>query len=87
MEGIITAFRGSRAVKSKNQMLIEVKGIDSKEKAAKLTGKTVTWSTPGKKDNVIKGKISMPHGNKGLVRAIFEKGMPGQSLGTKVKIE
>ena len=87
MEGTITSFRGSVRVKSKNQMLIEVKGVDSKEKAEKLVGKTVTWSTPGKKGNIIKGKISFAHGRNGIVRAIFEKGMPGQSLGTKVKIE
>jgi large subunit ribosomal protein L35Ae len=87
MEGTITSFRGSVRVKSKNQMLIEVKGVDSKEKAEKLVGKIITWSTPGKKGNEIKGKISAVHGRNGVVRAIFEKGMPGQSLGTKVKIE
>ncbi|MBN1645088.1 50S ribosomal protein L35ae [Candidatus Woesearchaeota archaeon] len=87
MEGTIIHFRGSRSVKSRNQMLIEAKGVDSKEKASKLVGKTVTWNTPGKKGNAIKGKISAVHGRNGVVRAIFEKGMPGQSLGTKVKIE
>jgi len=87
MEAIITAFRGSPRVKSKNQMLIEAKGIDSKEKAEKLIGKTITWQTPGKKGKTIKGKISAVHGRNGVVRAIFETGMPGQSLGTKAKIE
>lgn len=87
MEGIISAFRGSPRVKSKNQMIIEITGIDSKEKAEKLIDKTVVWNTPGKKGNAIKGRISAAHGRKGIVRAIFEKGMPGQSLGTKVKIE
>jgi hypothetical protein len=28
----------------------------------------------------IRGKISDAHGNKGLVRAIFEKGLPGQAI-------
>lgn len=87
MEGTITAFRGSRKVKSRTQMLIEIPKIDSKEKASELIGKTVTWNTPGKKGNAIKGKILAVHGRNGVVRAKFETGMPGQSLGTKVKIE
>ncbi|MBD3362070.1 50S ribosomal protein L35ae [Candidatus Woesearchaeota archaeon] len=87
MEGIITAFRGSPRVKSRTQMLVEVKGVQSKEKAEKLVGKTVSWNTPGKKGNVIKGKILAVHGRNGIVRAKFETGMPGQCLGTKVKIE
>ena len=53
--------------------------------AEKYVGKSVTWTSPAKK--VIKGKISAPHGNKGVVRAIFEKGLPGQSIGTKVDIK
>ena len=35
----------------------------------------------------IKGKISASHGNKGIVRAIFEKGLPGQAITMAVKIE
>ena len=35
----------------------------------------------------ISGKIAAAHGNSGCVRAVMDKGMPGQSLGTKVKIE
>ena len=67
-------------------MLIKVDGIDTKDAAKKLVGKTATWTTPsGKK---ISGKISAPHGGKGVVRVIFsEKGLPGQSLGTKIDIE
>ena len=58
-------------------------GIKGKEEAAKLIGKEVTWKSSSGK--VINGKISSSHGNKGLVRAIFEKGLPGQSIGTEVE--
>ena len=84
MEAVIVNFRGSTRVKSENHMIIEA-GLDSKEKAQKFVGKTVTWKTPGSK--VIKGKISSAHGNSGALRAIFETGMPGQSIGAKVTIE
>ena len=87
MEGIFVNFRGTNKRKKGNQMVIEISGVNSKEKAEKLVGKTVIWTSPGKEKKEIKGKISAAHGNKGCVRALFEKGLPGQSLGEKVKIE
>ncbi|MDP1695526.1 MAG: 50S ribosomal protein L35ae, partial [archaeon] len=45
----------------------------------------VEWkSTAGK---IIKGKISDAHGTKGLVRAIFESGLPGQAITTDVEMK
>lgn len=87
MEGVIVGFRGSRRKRIGNQMVIQIEGVDSKEKAKKLVGKIVSWLAPGKKKTTIKGKISAAHGNSGCVRALFERGLPGQSLGEKVKIE
>jgi len=87
MKARITNFRGSRRIKTGNQMIIEIEGIDSKEKAEKLKGKTVNWTAPGKKKTTIQGKISAAHGNKGCVRVLFERGLPGQALGQEVKIE
>ena len=60
-------------------------GAKSKEEAKKFAGKEVTWTSPaGKK---IVGKISDSHGNSGLVRAIFEKGLPGQARNTDVEVK
>lgn len=57
----------------------------SREEAEKSIGKEVIWTSPaGKK---IQGKISSPHGNKGLVRAIFEKGLPGQARNEEVEVK
>ncbi len=87
MKGIIVNFRGSRRIKKGNQMIVHIEGTDSKDKAKSLVGKAVSWTSPGKEKKVIKGKISSVHGNKGCVRALFEKGMPGQALGQEVSIE
>jgi large subunit ribosomal protein L35Ae len=57
----------------------------NKEEAAKLVGKTVEWKSEAGK--IIKGKISSSHGNKGLVRAIFERGLPGQSINTEIEVK
>lgn len=59
-------------------------GLDNRENAAKLINKPVVWKT--KSGNDIKGHIAAVHGNSGAVRAIFERGLPGQSIGTKVKV-
>jgi len=85
MKAQISNFRMARHHTTGNQLIIHPEGSDSKESAEKLIGKTVSWETPSKK--IIKGKITAAHGAKGAVRVLFEKGMPGQSLGTEVKIE
>ena len=87
MDGRISAFRGSFRRKSGNHMIILVDGVSDKEKATALVGKKVIWTAPGKNKKQLTGKISAAHGGKGAVRAIFETGMPGQSLGDVVKIE
>lgn len=84
---VIVSFRGSRRRRSGNQMVLNIPDVTSKDKAKSLLGKKVVWTSPGKTKKTIVGKISASHGNKGCVRVIFEKGMPGQSLGTEVKIE
>ncbi len=85
MEGVIANFRKSRHIQSTTHMIVLVEGIDRKDKAAPLVGKEVSWKSPANKE--IKGKVASSHGNKGAVRVIFEKGMPGQSIGTKVNIK
>ena len=59
--------------------------MKSREEAGKFVGKQVIWTSPaGKK---ITGKISSAHGNKGLVRAIFERGLPGQARNEEVEVK
>ena len=85
MEGTIMNFRQGRHTQTTNQMIVIVAGVDSREKAAKLVGKKVTFMTlSGKK---IMGEVRSAHGNKGALRVLFEKGLPGQSLTRKVSIE
>ena len=85
MEGIIVNFRGSRRVKKGNHMIVQVSDVDSKEKAANLIGKKAVWKTSSGK--IINGKVASAHGNSGALRIIFETGMPGQSIGSRVVID
>jgi len=83
--GKIIQFRRGRHVIHERHFLIEVDDSKSREEAAKYVGKEVVWtSTAGKE---IKGKVSSAHGNNGVLRAIFEKGLPGQAITTKVEIK
>jgi len=85
MKGKVIQFRRGRHTVHERHFLIEVEGVDTREKAGKLVGKEVEWKSPAGK--IIKGKISSAHGNKGVVRAIFEKGLPGQAVTTGVDIK
>ena len=85
MEGVIKSFRRSRHTQKTNHMIVYFSDKGNREKAAKLVGKSVVWKSP--KGREINGKVAGSHGNKGAVRVIFDKGMPGQRLGTKVEIK
>jgi len=85
MKGKVVQFRRGRHTVHERHFLIEVEGVKTREEAGKLVGKEVEWKSPAGKS--IKGKISSAHGNKGVVRAIFEKGLPGQAVTTNVEVK
>ena len=85
IKGKVIQFRRGRHTVHERHFLIEVEDIKTRKDAEKLAGKNVEWKSPAGK--VIKGKISSAHGNKGVVRAIFEKGLPGQAVTTGVEIK
>ncbi len=85
MEGKIIQFRRGKHTITERHFLIEIPKVSNKKEAEKIVGKEVEWKSPAGK--IIRGKVSGAHGNKGVVRAIFEKGLPGQAITTKVDIK
>lgn len=83
MKGIVVQFRRSRHRIKERHYLLDL-GCQSRDEAKKMAGKAVIWKSPAGK--IIAGKISDAHGNKGLVRAIFESGLPGQAMTTEVEV-
>lgn len=77
-------FRRGRHRINEKHYLIDL-GFTSRDEAKKAAGKNVEWKSPAGK--VIKGKISDAHGNSGIVRAIFESGLPGQAVTTEVEVK
>jgi large subunit ribosomal protein L35Ae len=84
MKGTIVNFRLSRHRQKSTHMIIKVASVNSRKKAAELVGRKVVFTTEGGKE--ISGAIASAHGNSGAIRAIFERGMPGQSVAKTVEI-
>ena len=85
MEAIINSYRHGRKTQSPNQIVAIIPKVENREAAAKLVGKSLTYTTESGKKMV--GKIAAAHGNSGAVRVKFETGMPGQAIGKKATIE
>ena len=86
MKARIVNFRqGANTKQYTNQMLIKIDGISNREDAKKLLKKTFIFKTEtGKKIKSVEAHL---HGNSGVLRVRFEKGMPGQSLGKEVEVQ
>jgi large subunit ribosomal protein L35Ae len=84
MKGIIVQFRRSRHIIKERHYLLDL-GLTTRDEAKKMVGKSVEWKSPAGK--IISGKISDAHGTKGLVRAIFETGLPGQAITNEIEVK
>jgi len=85
MQGTISNYKQGRHTIHLKHCIIVFPKIKNRKDANKLVGRTVVWvSSTGKE---LKGTITRAHGNSGAIRAHFKKaGVPGQALGTKIKI-
>lgn len=85
MKAKILGFRRGKKTYTPRHFILEFEQAKDRKEAKSLEGKKVLWKSPsGKK---IKGMVSVPHGIKGHVRAIFEKGLPGQAINDEVEVE
>jgi len=85
MKGVIKNYRRGRHNANERQLVLEIDGVTSKEKAYALVGSRVEWKSPSGK--VFSGTITSAHGNSGAVRAIFQKGLPGQCIGQEALVK
>jgi len=81
--GIIVNYRVGPKSQRPKECIIQFNHVKSFSEACRLIGRKVAW-----KNGEIKiiGKIVALHGKKGLVRARFRRGVPGQALGTTVEL-
>jgi large subunit ribosomal protein L35Ae len=84
MKAKIANYKGGPHTQYADRMILMPEGVTNKEQAEKLLDKTAVWTTPS--GNKINGKVTKVHGRNGSVLVKFEKGLPGQSLGTVAEI-
>ncbi len=85
MKALIVSYKRGRHLIHPRHAIIKLPAITDKSKAQSFVGKKVSYATKGGK--VLKGVITRPHGVKGLVRARFTKGLPGQAIGSEVLVQ
>ena len=81
--GIIVNYRIGPKTQRSRECLVKFPNVNNAKDASRLIGRKVAW--PAEEKRII-GKIVATHGTKGLVRVRFRKGVPGQALGTHVRI-
>ncbi|RLI20232.1 50S ribosomal protein L35ae [Candidatus Bathyarchaeota archaeon] len=81
--GVIVNYRVGPKTQRPKECLVKFPNVDTAEKASRLIGRKVAWHSEKKR---IIGKVVATHGTKGLVRVRFRRGVPGQALGTYVRI-
>ncbi len=84
MKAKIANYKGGVHTQYADRMILMPAGVTSKEQAEKLVGKKVSWTTPS--GNKINGEVTKAHGRTGSILAKFERGLPGQALGTEADI-
>jgi large subunit ribosomal protein L35Ae len=84
IKGVIVNYRVGPKTQRSKECIIQFDHAKTVSEASRLIGRKVAWKT-GKNDKII-GKIVALHGKKGLVRARFRRGLPGQALGTTVEL-
>jgi|GEM_PF-305008 len=85
-QALILSFRRGRHTQRTNQFLLGIRGADTRAKASQYIGSRVVWTSPGKLKKQIHGKITKTHGNNGVLRARFSRGLPGTAVGTRVEL-
>lgn len=65
------------------ECLVQLNDVVSVAQSGQLIGEKVVWKTANRK---LIGKIVGFHGKNGVVRVRFNKGIPGQAIGTTVEI-
>ncbi len=87
MQATILSNRRGVRTQYNNQYILKVdddKYIDKKT-VSTLLGKKAIFKTGSGKS--ITGTIVSTHGNKGAVRVIFERGLPGTAISQKVDVK
>jgi len=85
LRGFIISYRRGPKTQKPKECLLKFPHITSPSEASNLIGRKVAWPAGSKNKKCI-GKIVALHGRRGVVRARFRKGVPGEALGSAVEL-
>jgi large subunit ribosomal protein L35Ae len=83
IKGTIISYRRGPKTQQSKVCLVRFDNVNSVSEAGQLIGRKVAW--PANERKII-GKIVLLHGKNGLVRVRFRKGLPGNALGSRIRI-
>ncbi|CAH2446928.1 60S ribosomal protein L33-A [Komagataella phaffii CBS 7435] len=92
VKGKHVSFQRSKSVIHPKTSLIKIEGVENSKDAEFYIGKRIAYvykgvkAINGTKVRVMWGTVTRTHGNSGVVRAKFERNLPGQSFGSTVRI-
>ncbi|XP_047314117.1 60S ribosomal protein L35a-3-like [Impatiens glandulifera] len=92
VRGTILGYKRSKSNQYPSTSLLQIDGVNTKEEVTWYQGKHIAYIYKAKvKKNgshyrCIWGKVSLPHGNSGVVRANFKFNLPSKSMGDRVRI-
>jgi large subunit ribosomal protein L35Ae len=81
--GTILNYRIGIGTQNPKECLIQFAHVNSASHAGQLFNRKVVWKQGNTK---LVGKIAGTHGKRGVVRVKFQKGVPGQAIGTTVEL-
>ncbi len=81
--GTILNYRIGIGTQNPKECLIQFAHVNSASHAGQLFNRKVVWKQGNTK---LIGTIAGTHGKNGVVRVKFQKGVPGQALGTTVEL-
>ena len=86
---IFTSFQRSRIVLHPRYALLKINNVESRESAKKYIKNVVhyRWTNKEGEEKENYGIIKGVHGNKGMVRVLFERNLPPKALGSIVRVK
>ncbi len=82
MKATIVSYRRGRHTNNPNQVIVVVEGVKDRKTALKLVGKKIVAAVG--KDKRVTGTVLAAHGNKGRVRAKFNRNLPAERIPAEI---